>query len=689
MLDNTITSLVYNQAPGYVHHWLYIEHGRSIMLVARYENKGTKTYRQFTFDGKTWQEGVSATLLPLFGLDSLQNLTPKNNLCICEGEKCASVIHQIGWPALSTPLGAKNVHKVDFNPLRHFTQFLVFRDNDIAGISYAREVSNVIRRMQPEAQISICNLLPEMKGGDIVDWVQRYPLCGSSWDGYTAFNQQQKARVLEALQAAVEEKSVLIEECPNIRFNGDLSLFDGDPLPIQAKLRSVPSFPVELLPTPLKDYLQLSARQMSIPVDFPATMLLALMGGVIGRGVRLTIRPGHGWEEVANCWAVLVGPPSSKKSPTLRRLSRSLSIIETRALAEFKIAMEHYNGLKSLAKKDGKDEVDIPPEPRMRRIITDDCTIPKLRELLSHNRRGLILRSDELKGQLEKFDQNGSEGDRSFLMQAWAGLDFYNEDRIARGSCIRIPLTLTWVGCTQPTSLAHYLRHALGEGKGADGLWQRFQMMTFPDPEKTYTVCREVMPPELEELIAQTFAKLDQETSDKARCLTFCKEAQEYFDQWHVKLETNCRSGEHPPYWESQMGKQSKLIASLCIILHCLSEILDKNDPQSEVSLSTLKAAEQLVQYYQEHALRCYESVESGEVTDARKILELAQKKKLLPRFKAVDIYRNGIGGMGDSQRVLNALRLLQELNCVAQEKIQGNIGRAGEFWIVHPKLLG
>ncbi len=40
----------------------------------------------------------------------------------------------------------------------------------------------------------------------------------------------------------------------------------------------------------------------------------------------------------------------------------------------------------------------------------------------------------------------------------------------------------------------------------------------------------------------------------------------------------------------------------------------------------------------------------SGEVADARKILELAQKKKIPARFKAVDIYRNGVGGLGDSQ---------------------------------------
>lgn len=686
MLNESTMSLICDRAPGFVHHWPYTEHGRPVMVVARYEYNNKKTYRQFTYEDGTWREGVASTLLPLFGLSSLSNSSPISAISICEGEKSTSVIHQLTWPALSTPLGAESVSRTDFSPIRHFAQFIIFRDNDKAGANFAREVATAIKKMRPDAQIMVCNLVHDLSAGDIVDWVQRYPLCGGNWDGYSAFTPQQRARVSEALQAAIKDKAIAIEECPQVRFKVELSLFDGDPLPIQTKLRGVPPFPLELLPESLRHYLQLFARQMSIPVDFPATTLLALVGGIVGRAVRLTMRAGHGWEEVANIWAVLIGPPSSKKSPTLRRLSRALLIVENNAKAEFEIAIKRYRELKKQA-ENAKVPFDL-PEPILKRIMTDDCTIPKLRELLSQNTRGLILRSDELKGQLEKFDRDGNEGDRSFLMQSWAGLDLYNEDRIARGSCIQIPLTVTWIGCTQPTSLTHYLRHALGEAKGADGLWQRFQMMTYPDFETNYTICREEMPAELDAMTTHLFTKLDEESSREPRYLAFSKEAQENFDQWHVALETNCRCGEHQPHWESHLGKQPKLIAALCIILHRLCEVITKSEPLSEVPLDTWKAAEKLVQYYQEHAQRCYASVESGEVADARKILEFVKKKKLPARFKAVDIYRNGLGGIGDSQRVLNALRLLQELNCVAQEKVYGQTGRGAEFWVTHPKLL-
>ena len=57
-------------------------------------------------------------------------------------------------------------------------------------------------------------------------------------------------------------------------------------------------------------------------------------------------------------------------------------------------------------------------------------------------------------------------------------------------------------------------------------------------------------------------------------------------------------------------------------------------------------------------------------------------------RFKSQDIYHNGLGGLKDSQRVSAALKLLQNYNWLALEKVQGHTGKPGEFWVVHPSVL-
>ena len=675
-----------NHCPGYVAHWIYWEHGLLIMVVARYEWRGEKTYRQFHWDSGEWKEGMSSTPYPLFGLETLPHSSPFGSLVICEGEKCASLLHQLQWPALTTVLGAKNVHCSDFTPVRHFKQFLILRDNDAAGAAYASEIALALRRVNPECTIHVCNIIPDVAKGDVIDWVKKYPLCGNPWDGFSALSEEHLNRVSEALKDRIQSLSIPIEDCVEIGFKTELVLFDGDPCALEEKLRPVPTFPIDLLSEDVRKYVEISARQLSIPVDFPVTTLLSLVGGILGRGIRLEMRAGQRWEEVSNDWGLLVGRSASKKSPTLRRMCAPLRGLEALAAEKHIHEMKEYRKQKKAAEL-AKQDFDE-PEPRLRRYITDDSTTPKLRELFSSNPRGLILRSDELKGQVQRFDRDGSEGDRSFMMQCWSGLEYYNEDRINRGSLLQIPLTLTWIGGIQPSCLSQYLRQAMSDGAGADGFMQRFQMVTYPDFNQPFETPQGFMPEELENKIQQLFIDIDQMTLSESRKLTFDSEAQEYFDALERTNENECRSGGHPSYWESHLGKQPKLLAALCIILHVLKEQC-KGNRQNEISLETLQEAEKIRQYYLAHALRCYESVGSAEMEDARKILDLVKRKKLPSKFKQADIYQNNLGGIKDSSRVSAALRLLQELRYVAVERSSGfGTGRPSETWIVHPKVL-
>lgn len=116
MLDQQSLSSIQNHISGYVAHWVYTEQARPVMIVARYDQKGIKTYRQFKDDDGRWVEGVTSTPYPLFGLSSLCNSSPLGGITICEGEKCASLVHQLGWSCVSTALGAKNISSTDFTP---------------------------------------------------------------------------------------------------------------------------------------------------------------------------------------------------------------------------------------------------------------------------------------------------------------------------------------------------------------------------------------------------------------------------------------------------------------------------------------------------------------------------------------------------------------------------------------------
>lgn len=668
---------------GYTWHWVYKENDRPILIVARYDYKGGKTFRQFHWDNSEWKEGIPEAPYPLFGLDTLKHDSPFGGPIICEGEKCAQVLQQFRWPALTTVLGASSVHNSDLIPLRHFKQFLILRDNDKAGIEFCRKIVVELRRLQPEALILVCNLTPDTPGGDLVDWIQQKPLVGHDWDGFQDLSDEFRAQVAKSLTVTITQLAKPIEDCPEIGFSSALSLFEDKPRLFNISLADVPPFPVEMLPVEISQYIQLCGKQLSLPPDFAGTVFLTLLAGIIGRSTCLSLRAGHDWIEAANVWAALVGNPSSKKSPTYRKIAKMVTALEQGAARNHQQALQLYRQRKKEAKSSGEEFLD--EEPRMCRYTTDDCTIPKLRELMGSNPRGIILRNDELKGQFEKLDKPGNEGDRSFVMQCWSGRESYNEDRIMRIGGFQIPLTLTWIGCIPPTALATYLRQAQSHGSGADGFMQRFQMVTFPSITQPYEICTEAMPPELEIKAQQMFVKIDQDAlNDPVRILYFDAEAQSLFDNWHIPLENDCRSKRHPIYWESHLGKQPKLLASLCIILHRIVETYSAVQREA-ISASTFKAAEKLQQYYEAHAQRCYESIENLEVIDSRLILQLIKSKRLPMRFKSQDIYRPGLGGLKEASRVKTALELLRDYNWVALEKTQGYTGKPGEFWVVHP----
>ncbi len=396
------------------------------------------------------------------------------------------MLHQLRWPSISTALGAQNPGSSDWNPTRYYTQFIILRDNDKAGISFSRQVSSEIRRINHDAEIFVVNLTPEISGGDLVDWLQSTVLRGQNWDGFEPIPQNMVEAVKTACENEIRENLINVEDCQEVDYKPIEAHFENAPQKLIIDLRPVPEFPTNIFPEKISQFLEKTSAQFSQVTDFAATTLIASVGGLIGRSVHLRMRRCDTWYETANCWAILVGPPSAKKSPIMRRIFHLFKKLEKQAAEEFADSSKTYR-IKKREAEQSKEDFDDPP-PIRRRYITDDVTTPKLRELMSGNPRGIILRNDELKGQLERLDKIGNEGDRSFYMSCWSGLEEYNEDRMCRDSLINIPLALTWIGCIPQTAIQRYLRQAMSHGSGADGFMQRFQFICFPI-EKKFSNC--------------------------------------------------------------------------------------------------------------------------------------------------------------------------------------------------------
>src|SRR6516165_8788117 len=115
----------------------------------------------------------------------------------------------------------------------------------------------------------------------------------------------------------------------------------------------------------------------------------------------------------------------------------------------------------------------------------------------------------------------------------------------------------------QPGKLRAYVAEALAEGRGADGLLQRFQLLVWPDFTGEW---RNIdRPPDLatRERAGRVFeAVATLPGSQEIPTIRFTPDAQDLFDDWRCALEGRLRSAEFTgcPAYESHVAKYRSLM---------------------------------------------------------------------------------------------------------------------------------
>lgn len=183
----------------------------------------------------------------------------------------------------------------------------------------------------------------------------------------------------------------------------------------------LPAFPLELLPSPWRDWVSDAARSADAPVDYVAQAVLAAIAGVGGSRVVLSIAPG--WLEPLLLRLAVVGAASTGKTPALLSVRRLLVTLERQAC----------NG----------------DEPK-RQIVLREARFDQMAATLVRNPRGMVLWRDGAAGCLAPL--GGGRGIRD--------LD---------------PYTVSVLGSIEPDCVAQ------GLPRGGDGLAARF-LYAWPSP---------------------------------------------------------------------------------------------------------------------------------------------------------------------------------------------------------------
>jgi len=207
------------------------------------------------------------------------------------------------------------------------------------------------------------------------------------------------------------------------------------------------------------------------------------------------VSPWGGWWEPCGLWTLLVGAPSSNKTPALTPITSALGRVETHEGAGFadtrrdhrtKVAEAkavatlwekrvHEAAKKAEPTPPCPPDAEEPPEPTPPRLVVSDTTIEALAPLLAANPRGLVLYRDELAGWLGNFGKYGGDGDAARFLECYNG-GRITVDRVARGNTTVEAALLSIMGGIQPQRLNELLFQ-----RTDDGLAARF-LFTWPEP---------------------------------------------------------------------------------------------------------------------------------------------------------------------------------------------------------------
>ncbi|QDS99345.1 DUF3987 domain-containing protein [Adhaeretor mobilis] len=608
--------------------------------IVRFETSEGKTIRPISRNGAgLWTLKAMTTPRPLYRLyELLTEYRKEEPIYITEGEKCAEALRGIGLQATTSAGGSSGAKQTDWSPLAG-RECILIADNDLPGHKYAEEVAQLLRELQPSSTTSLLTLTtlvsgePLPEGGDVYDWIEAHG------------------------DAATPEVI-----CDNLRHEPLTQISDPEEKqPLCQRFPQWEPFPCETLPEPLASFVRSAASSVQVDPVMIALPGLCAAAAAIGAARAITLAPD--WQEPCVIWGALVAPSGEGKTPAAktilaasRRRDAEVQQANEQRLddyeqhcREYEIDRKAWEKLRSRGKTSAPPIK--PPRPTLPRVTVGDVTIERLAEILVDSPRGVLMIRDELTGLLGGFDRySGGKGgaERSCYLSMFntenAQVDRKTGDR--RSLTLQAP-HLSIYGGIQP----QLLHQVLSRGDLAAGLPARFLFAMPPAVPKQWG--RVAVPTEQAAAVETLFERLHAlgeheckpttgptgeipvlETTALPLTRAASKCFGEFFDSHHASRD------ELPPHARAAWPKLLSYAGRLALVLQLIDDV-----DATEVSLTNVQRAVQLVRWFASEALRVYEQREEGdEQRDDRELLETLKRRggmlttreimRSLPQFK-------------------------------------------------------
>ncbi|MEK3719274.1 phage NrS-1 polymerase family protein [Paenibacillus sp. FSL H8-0034] len=472
--------------------------------------------------------------------------------------------------------------------------------------------------------------------------------------------------ITNAMDGQVEKYSKRSRQTQNeVGVEPDNHNSEGDEYPEIAPFEaySIPTFPLDIFPKWLRDYVGGVANFVQTPVDAPAMMALSVLAVAVQRRFNVEIYPGY--VEPLCLYTITALPSGARKSPVFKKMVEPIQTYEKQlrkemasVIAKRKVHIENLkdqyaNELKRI--KTGtadtqsrlveiQQSLDETKELFPPALIKQDITAEKLIQVLSENQNRIGILGPES----NILDiASGLYADKKTNVDIYLkGFDceYYAYDRKNGGSIYLDSPAISIGLMVQNDKLKGVLSNRSLHGQG---LFARF-LYAIPDSlagkmtprgasipcevETTYhsmvTLLLNRKPAthggnkiDLTELVLNEVRGKLSEEDEPAQTLRFSQEAGEVYDRLSMKVQPYLRDDTHlTSDLRSWLSKLVGRVMRIGGLLH-MAEHADQEELPEEVAASTVEAAVRLEEYLYAHTLKAFGQASEGVHAEKQKYI--------------------------------------------------------------------
>ena len=427
--------------------------------------------------------------------------------------------------------------------------------------------------------------------------------------------------------------------------------------PIPFDSFNVPTFPVETLPTAIKEYVTAVAESTQTPVDLAALSAIAILS-ICLQG-KYVVRPKADWQENLNTYCIAFMEPSERKSAVGTAMIKPINKYEANwnrtnaANIEFSKTKKNIleRRLKSLEDQAAKGKVELSEvrrasdelaafkEKKELQLYSDDVTTEKLVSILADNDGKAAIFSTEggifdmLKGIYTKYVNI------DVFLKGYSG-DAIRVERIGRKSENILNPTLSLMLMAQPSVLAGLMVNETFRGRG---LTARF-LYCMP---KSNVGNRKYRSSTLTPEVYQNYERLIQnlladEPTNAPEVITLSDEADKLLEQFAEELEPKLKT-EYSDIadWAGKLvGNVARISGLLCrASVYRTEEFLKEPDPLV-VSGEVMENAIRIGRYLIDHATAAFSLMGADDGIKKCKYVLDAILKSGLVEFTRRDVMR-------------------------------------------------